>query len=351
MGEGKNLVGVDIGSSSIKVCQVKDARRGTSLVKFAYASLPPQTIVDGQVMDSRTVVSTLQKLFSEHKIRSKDVCLSVSGQNVIIRKITVPKMTSEELSEQIAWEAEQHIPFDIKDVHVDYQVLRTKPDSSQMDLLLVAAKKDHISAYAQLAKDAKLRPIVVDIDAFSLQNLFESARGVNDQQVVALINVGASLSSLNIVANKISSFTREIANGGNSINDELQRQLGVSFEQAEAYKCGLSPDGVPIPEDVTKIVNQGVDTIAAEIQRSLDFYMATSGDVEIARIYLTGGTASLPTLTDAIHKRAQIPTETWDPVAHLTVDKKVDGKMLAQHAPQLAIALGLTLRKTKEARV
>lgn len=317
-------------------------------MNFGYAALPPQTIVDGQVMDSGAVVSALRTLFSQQKIRDKEVCLSVSGQNVIIRKITVPKMTSEELNEQIAWEAEQHIPFDIKDVHVDYQVLRTKPDNSQMDLLLVAAKKDQINDYAQLAKDAKLRPIVVDIDAFALQNLFEAARGANDKQVVALINVGASLSSLNIVDDKVSVFTREIANGGNSINDELRRQLGVTFEQAETYKCSLPHP--TSPENGQEIVLQVVDTIAAEIQRSLDFYMATSGDSEIKKIYLTGGTSSLPTLTDAIQKRAHVPTETWDPLAHLTVDKKVDRQLLATHAPQLAIALGLTLRKTKEVR-
>jgi len=201
MGEGRNLVGVDIGTASIKVCQVKETRKGLGLVRLGYAPLGPQVIVDGQVMDSGAVVETLQKVFHDAKIRQKECALSVSGQSVIIRKITVPMMTEAELEEQIQWEAEQHIPFDIKDVHVDYQVLRRRAEASQMDLLLVAAKRDQIEEYAQLARNAKLKPLVCDIDAFTVQNLFEYSRTLPQDQTIALINVGASLSSLNIIAN------------------------------------------------------------------------------------------------------------------------------------------------------
>src|SRR5689334_14761241 len=238
MAEGKNLVGVDIGTSSIKVCQLKDTRKGYTLLRAGYAELGQQTIVDGQVMDAGRVIEALQKIFQDSKIRQKDIALSVSGQSVIIRKITVPMMTPAELEEQIHWEAEQHIPFDIKDVQVDYQVLRRRPEASQMDLLLVAAKRDQINDFAQLARDAKLKPVVCDIDAFTVQNLFEVSRGLPLDQTLALINVGASLSSLNIIANGVSAFTREIANGGNAITEEIQKQLGVAYDQAEAYKCG-----------------------------------------------------------------------------------------------------------------
>src|SRR5690606_32123704 len=189
MRQGKNLVGVDIGTTSIKVCQLKESRRGLSLVRFGYAAQQPQVIGDGQVMDTGAVVETLQRLFRDNKIRQRDVAVSVSGQSVIIRKIAVPTMTDEELDEQIQWEAEQHIPFDIKDVQIDHQVLRRRPDDGQMDVLLVAAKRDQIDDYAQLARSAKLRPIVCDIDAFTVQNLFEFSRGLNPDQTVALINV------------------------------------------------------------------------------------------------------------------------------------------------------------------
>ena len=357
MGEGRNLVGVDIGTSSVKVCQVKDGRQGPALVRLGYAPLPPQTIVDGQVMDAGIVVDTLQRVFKDTKVRQREVALSVSGQSVIIRKITVPMMTQDELDEQIHWEAEQHIPFDIKDVQVDYQVLRRRPEASQMDLLLVAAKRDQIDDYAQLARNAKLRPLVCDIDAFTVQNLYEFSRGLPEDQTIALLNVGASLSSLNIIANGVSAFTREIASGGNTVTEEIQKQLGMPFDQAESYKCGgVTEPGAPssqgmIPQQVVSIIEAVGDTIAAEIQRSVDFFMATSGESELQRILLTGGSAHLQSLRQAIERRAHVSVEVWNPTERIQIDAaSVDGNLLHTRASQLSVALGLALRKEREER-
>jgi len=352
MGEGKNLVGVDIGTSGVKVCQVRESRKGLGLVRLGFVPLGPQVIVDGQVMDQGAVIEALQRVFAEAKIRQKECAISVSGQAVIIRKITVPMMTEAELNEQIQWEAEQHIPFDIKDVQVDYQVLRRRPEASQMDLLLVAAKRDQIEDYAQLARNAKLKPVVCDIDSFTVQNLFEYSRGLPQDQTIVLINVGASLSSLNIVSNGASAFTREIANGGNVITEEIQRQLSVPFDQAEVYKCGgdpSSPSGGMVPQQVVQIIEAVTDSIAAEIQRSLDFYMATSGEGEISRIYVTGGTANLAALGAAVQRRARVPVEAWAPTEKIFVEaREVDANMLQSRAAQLAVALGLSLRREKE---
>jgi type IV pilus assembly protein PilM len=350
MGEGKNLIGVDIGSSSIKVCQAKDGRKGLVLQKLGFAPLPPGVVVDGQVMDSAMVVETLRRALSEAKIRGKEAALSVSGQSVIIRKITVPSMTQAELAEQITWEAEQHIPFDIKDVQVDYQVLRRRQEAGQMDLLLVAARKDQINAYAQLARDAKLKPLVVDIDAFTIQNAFEATFGVEEREVVALINVGASLSSMNVLAGGTSSFTREIAHGGNMITEEIQRQLNVPFEVAESYKCGQPVDGGVVPPLVHRIVETAVDAIAAEIQRSLDFFMATSGEGDISRTVLTGGTSNLPGLAAAIERRTRVAVQINHPALRCVMDSSVNRALLEQRAPQLAVALGLSLRREREVR-
>jgi type IV pilus assembly protein PilM len=357
MSDGKNLVGVDIGSTSIKVCQVKESRKGSTIVRFGYAPLAPQVIVDGQVMDSGQVIATIERLFRDFKIKTRECALSVSGQSVIIRKITVPMMTAAELQEQIHWEAEQHIPFDIKDVEVDYQVLRKRPETSQMELLLVAAKRDQISDYAQLARNAKLKPVVVDIDAFTIQNAFEFTRGLPQDQTIAVLNVGASLTSLNIVTNGVSAFTREIANGGNAITEEIQKALGIPFEQAEAYKCGgaASPEDPyragMVPQQVVQVIEAACDAIAAEIQRSLDFYMATSGETEIVKIFVSGGSANLPSLAQAIERRARVPVETWSPLERFAVERKdVDVDLLSARGAQLSVALGLALRKHKEAR-
>jgi len=357
MGEGKNLVGIDIGTSSIKVVQLKESRRGLGLLKLGYAPLAPQTIVDGQVMDASAVVEALSRIFHDAKIKQKEVAISVSGQSVIIRKITVPMMTQAELDEQIHWEAEQHIPFDIKDVQVDYQVLRKRPETSQMDLLLVAAKRDQINDYAQLARDAKLKPVVCDIDAFTIQNIFEFSRGLAPDQTLGLLNVGASLSSLNIIANGVSVFTREIANGGNVITDEIQKALSVPYEQAEAYKCGGAADPSDptragmVPQQVVQTIEAVTDAIAAEIQRSLDFYLATSGEGEISRIFVTGGTSNLAYLAQGIERRARVPTEVWSPVERVHIEgRDVDTNMLQLRAAQLPVAMGLALRKEKETR-
>jgi type IV pilus assembly protein PilM len=350
MAEGSNLVGVDIGSSSIKVCQLRDSRKGLELVRLGFAPLPAQTIVDGHVMNSSAVVETLTRLFQEKKIKQRDVAMSVSGQSVIIRKITVPMMTPAELAEQIQWEAEQHIPFDIKDVQIDYEVLRRRPDAGQMDLLLVAAKKDEISDYAQLARDAKLKPQVVDIDAFTIQNVFEFSRGLPPDQTVALINVGASLSTLNIVARGVSTFTRDIANGGNLISDEIRKKLGISFEEAEDFKCGRAEAGAP-PFQVAQVMESVIDSIAGEIQRSLDFFMATSGEAEIARIYLMGGTARIALLPQAIERRARVQVEVFSPLEKIAVDTtSIDPAVLSAVSSQLAVALGLAMRKDREKR-
>jgi type IV pilus assembly protein PilM len=239
-------------------------------------------------------------------------------------------------------------------VQVDYQVLRRRPEANQMDLLLVAAKRDQINDFAQLARDAKLKPVVCDIDAFTVQNLFEMSRGLPPDQTVALINVGASMASLNIISNGVSAFTREIANGGNIITEEIQKQLGVPFDQAEAYKCGGPAEGgAPgiVPEPVARVIESVTDSIAGEIQRSLDFFLATTGEGEISRIYLTGGSANLPSLGQAIERRSRVSVDTWAPTERLVVEgKDVDRAMLQARAAQLSVALGLGLRKQKEAR-
>jgi type IV pilus assembly protein PilM len=306
-------------------------------------------------------VDALSRIFSQSKIVQREVALSVSGQSVISRKITVPIMTTAELDEQIQWEAEQHIPFDIKDVQIDYEVLKRQPERGQMDLLLVAAKRDEINDYAQFVREARLKPVVVDIDAFTVQNLFEVSRGIPPDQTLALINLGASLSSLNIVTAGASAFTRDIASGGNTITEEIQRQTGVSFEQAEAYKCGEvsggDAAGAPfrsggmIPQQVQEVIDSVSDTIAAEIQRSLDFFMATSGEGEIQRIFVTGGTANLATLRNAIQRRAKSPVEFFNPIEKLVVDtRNVPEPLLRERHAQLAVAIGLGLRKEKEKR-
>lgn len=348
MSEGKNLVGVDIGSSSIKVCEIKENRKGQrTLVRFGYHPLPSQTIVDGHVINSNAVVEGLDKLF--HKQKNRDVALRVSGHSVIIKKITMPLMSANELKEQITWEAEHHIPFDLAEVEMDWQILNSRPEQRQMDVLLVAAKKEEVNDLTNLALEAKLKPKVIDLDAFTVQNMFETGYGAPPMgQTIALLHVGASLTTLNILSQGTTAFTRDIANGGNTITEEIQRSLGITAEEAEAYKCGGDGRGL-VPREVPDIVQQVVEQLAGEIQRSLDFYLTTSGDSEVAKVFVSGGTANIRALIEAIEKRARVQVEVMDPLKVALLDPKtVDAQLFQQRAAQSAVALGLSLRKDRE---
>ena len=219
-----------------------------------------------------------------------------------------------------------------------------------MDLLLVAAKKDEINDYASVVREARIKPTVVDINAFSVQNAFEFVHGLPDDQTIALLNVGAAVSSLNIVSRGISAFTREVTNAGNTVTEEIQRQMGVPFEQAEQMKIAAA-QGAGVPNQVHQVIAQACDALAGEIQRSLDFYLATSGEAEIQRVYVCGGSAYLAPLVSAIEKRARVPVMVLDPLANLAVDNRtVNEQDLRSRAAQMTVAVGLALRSDKERR-
>lgn len=348
--EGKHLLGVDIGTSAVKVLQVKESGKGIHLQKYGVEPLPPQSIVDGHVMNSGAVVDALRKTLKDLRIGQREVALSVSGNSVIIKKLNLPLMKRDELEEQIQWEAEQHIPFDISEVEIDYNILWENPDVGQMDVLLVAAKKDEIQDLVEVAKEARLKPLVVDIDAFAIQNVYELNYGYNESETIGLLNIGSEVTTVNIVHGAISQFTRDITNGGAAITEEIQKQLQVSYDEAEAYKAGGGLDSQDvIPQEVDGIISSVVDALAGEIQRSLDFYMATTNRGEIDRVYITGGTAKIPYLRTAIERRSRVPVEVLDPFRRVLFDERqfsVD--VLKNQAPQATVSLGLAMRRQKE---
>lgn len=348
--EGKNLIGVDIGTSSVKVIQVKESAKGVHLMKYGAEPLPPQSIVDGHVMNNQAVVDALTKVFKDLRISQREVALSISGHSVIIKKLNLPLMKREELEEQIQWEAEQHIPYEISEVEIDYNILWQNPDVGQMDVLLVAAKKEEIQDLIEVVRQAKLKPAVVDIDAFALQNAYELNYGFNEGETVALLNVGASVTTVNILHGSVSQFTRDITNGGAAITEEIQKQLQVSFEEAEAYKAGGGMHSQEVvPQEVDAIIAQVSDSLASEIQRSLDFYMATTSHGEVEKLFITGGTSKLPYLRTAIERRSRIPVEPLDPFRRVLFDQRqFNPEVLRSQAPQATIGVGLALRKQKE---
>jgi len=268
----KDLVGIDIGSSAIKLVQLKESKGVYKLQTFGVKPLPGEAIVDNAIMDSTSVVEAISELISESKLKVKNVATSISGHSVIIRKISLPTMPEDELEKSIQYEAEQYIPFEINEVFLDFQILGADPeDPSQMKVLLVAAKKDFVNDYLAVFREAGLNPVVVDIDGFAAQNMFEANYGLADEEVFALVNMGASAININIIKGGESVFTRDIQTGGNSVNEELQKRLGMTEDDAERAKLSGAMDGVD-QGALQEIITDTAGNIAQEIQRSLDFF-------------------------------------------------------------------------------
>jgi len=344
----KNCIGLDIGSSSIKAVQVKSSKRGVSLLAFGMEPLMPQTIVDGTIMDQGAVVEAIRTLWSRLKLRQKDVAIAIAGHSVIIKKISVPPMTQQELEEQIPYEAEHHIPFAKDDVELDFEVVNQTNASGQMELLLVAAKKEVVHDYAAVVREASLNPVVVDVAAFSAQNAYEVNYSLNPEETVVIINVGAAIANINIVRGAMSMFTRDVTIGGNAFTEEIQKRLNVSQEEAEAWKIGSVGEGAHevLPQEVEGVLAEVADGVAGQFQRSLDFFLASATDASISRIFLCGGSAKVPSLIRALQEKARTTVEVMDPFRRVIVDeRRFDTEFLRQHAPEAAVAMGLALRK------
>jgi type IV pilus assembly protein PilM len=341
-GQKKQLVGLDIGSSTIKAVELKSTKAGYELVSFGTEALAQDTVVDGAIMDAPQVANAISKIFDAQHIKVKNVATSVSGHSVIVKRVWLPLMSEEELFERINSEASQHIPFDILDVSLSYQLLESM--DSQMDVLLVAVKKDKILNHTNVLAQAGKTPVVVDIDAFALQNCFEVNYEPDAGQTVALLNIGASVMNINIVRGGVPLFTRDVSVGGNQFTDALQKELDLSFDDAERLKKG---DTLPSVTDDQKqqILRSVSDILTLEIQKTFDFFRATASGESIQRIIVAGGTARVPGLVDLLREEFAMPVEELNPFRRVLVNPaKHSDDQIREMAPRLAIAVGLALR-------
>ena len=343
-GKKKNVIGVDIGSSAIKVVELKDTKKGYQLVNYGIAPIPSEVIVDGAIMDSFAIVEAIKGLLSEKKIKTKDAAISVSGHSVIIKKITLPAMTEEELEESIQWEAEQYIPFPISDVNMDFHILEMVAGQPQMDVLIVAVKKDMINDYTAVMAEAGLNPVVVDVDSFALENMYCINYDIDPEQTVALVNIGANVININILKGGTSKLTRDVSAGGRQITNEIQKHVGVSFEDAEILKCGGEVSGVD-PSSVEEIVKTASNTLVTEVQRSFDFYLSTAQEGRIDKVYLSGGSSMLKGIVEAISERTGISTEVANPFLKIGLKKTFDAENLKKNAALLSVGVGLAIRR------
>ena len=342
----KGIIGLDIGTSSIKLLEIEESKGGFRLKNFGMASLPKDSIVNGSVLNRDAVVSAIQQLISNLKIKVKNTVASISGHPVIIKKITMPLATDEEIEESIKFEAEQYIPFDLAEVNIDFQILNVEEEKSeQMNVILVAAKKVMIDEYTKVLSDAGLKPVILDIDVFALENAFEMNYPEEESQNAALVDIGASSININVIKDGTSAFTRDIFLGGNQITEELQKKFSVSFEEAEAIKIEGGIGGTGYGEGGEDVIKQGSENIASEIQKSLDFYSSTTYE-GVNKIYLSGGCAKIACLKDIIEEKSNVPIEIVDCLKTVKYNEnEFDPEYIRDITPLASVGIGLALRR------
>jgi type IV pilus assembly protein PilM len=352
-GFGKaSLIGLDIGASSVKAVEVstKTRDKGFELRSFGRATLASEAIVQGAFLNSSAIADAIREAVATGHVSGRDVAAAVSGHSVIVKRVSLPLMSREELEDQIQWEAEQYIPFDVNEVNLDFQILETNEEEGQMDVLLVAAKRDLIDDYVQVITEAGLNPVAIDVAGFAVQNAYEMNYEQDPDAYVALVNIGAQVVNINILRNGIPAFNRDIMTGGSQYTEEIQKALSVSFDEAERIKIGAPADeGGPvrdvIPQEVEAAMRGVSEALIGEISRSLDFFTATAADAHISRVLLAGGGARVTGLATAFEERTGIAAESLDPLARMLPSKGFEAEYLHEMAPSMAVAIGLATRR------
>lgn len=351
-GNKKNLIGLDIGSSTIKVAEIADSKNGPSLKKFGMMDMPYGAIEEGIIKDPEEVAEAIRQLFHTFNIKLQNVAISIGGYSVVVKKINVQTMSEEALQSTIHFEAEQYIPFDISDVNLDFQILgESENNPNQMSVLLVAAKKEMIADYVNVLEMANLSPCIVDVDSFALQNIYSASYlkdGEASEEYVALIDVGAGKTSLNILKGDSSLFMRDVSLGCSQINRKIAALADCSLEEAEVIKLAEEPQKVS-PDDLKDIVSTVVGDWCTEISRALDFFYSTYPEGRINRIILSGGGGNITDFRKLLALRTSTEVEVINPFKSVYInDDRFDKVYLEQMAPQSAICMGLAIRKVDD---
>lgn len=341
----KNIIGLDIGSRNIKAIQLKETKGVYRLERIGITSLDPELIVDGSILDFTRVVEAIKELVLTTQIKAKNTTLSVSGHSsVIIKRITLPEISEDELSESINFEAEHYIPFDIEDVILDFQILGLAEEEGMMDVLIVAVKRDKINEYVSVVKEVGLTPAVVDIDSFALENMHELNYEFNEATNVALINVGASMINMNIINGGVSVFTRDSSVGGNLYTEALQREFSISFEDAERLKEDGEIEAIST-EKAYPAMNIASNEIISEISRSFEYFKDTTNYEDIDEIILSGGVALIRDFPSLLAEMTGIKVSVAKPFKNINVPDSFDPEYIKKIEPLMAVVVGLALRR------
>jgi type IV pilus assembly protein PilM len=310
------------------------------VVRVAMRPLLPDAIVEGEIMDYGLVSEAVQGLFQDMGLKGADVVTAIGGHDVIIKKIEMDRMKEADAREVIRWEAEQHVPFDIKSVELDFQILDPESEGLQMQVLLVAAKRELVDNKVGLLQDAGVNPVIIDVDAFALHNAFEHNYPNAQQGIIALVNVGHETTNVNILENGIPILTRDIPFGSRKIREDLQRERGLTAEQAEDVVQARAT-----VHDLASFVESSADEVAVGIERASAFLMTREDGDSVGRIFLSGGGARIPGMAETLGRRMGVPTELVNSFERTPVRPNAAGDIsIDEAAPMLLLPLGLALR-------
>ena len=344
----RQLVGLDIGSNMLKVAELRQSRKGGyELVNLGFEELPPDSIADGAIIDQSQVKETIKHVFDRQGIKNGSIATSVSGHSVIVKKIVLPKQSEEDLAESIRWEADQYINFDITDVNLDYQVLGENPVTGDLDVLLVAVKKDKITECTTVVKMAGKNPALIDVDAFALQNAYELNYEPDSGKTVALLDIGADTMTIHIVSGTNFLFTRDVSVGGNQYTEFIQKEFNLDKAQAEGLKHG-TPAGSFTFDDAQHVIDSVTEIICLEIQKTYEFFKSTTTVDRIDQMIVSGGTVHTPGLIAALTRKFEIPVEKFNSFRKVSFDpRRFPASMIEEQSPDFAVAIGLALRNAE----
>lgn len=344
--DSNKVIGLDIGTNSIKIVELDVSQRKTTVLAFGVAPTPAGTIAGGEIIDPVTLSQAIKSLLEKVNTKRKHASVGIWGTAVIVKRVGLPKMELSLLDEQIRWEAEQYIPFDIQEINLEYHVLNSSQESADtMDILLVAAKKDLIMNYLETVESAGISCSILDVSTFALANCYMRNHPEQTGETVAIFDIGSGITNFVVVENGEAVFARDIPMGGFNYTSDIQKGMGVSVEEAEGLKLDISL-GRPAPEELKTIVQSSHENFCDELNRSLDFFTSTSNQGKIQRIYLTGGGSLMIGLKESLANLSQLPVEMFNPFHTIQVDKNaIASEYISQIAPLAAIAVGLGLRK------
>lgn len=344
--DSNKVIGLDIGTNSIKIVELDLGQRKTKVLSFGIQPTPTGTLAGGEITDPVTLSQSVRELIQKTNSKRKHASVGIWGTAVIVKRVSLPKMDLQLLDEQIRWEAEQYIPFDIQEINLEYHVLtNAQPTTDTMDVLLVAARKDLILNYLETVEASGVSCSILDVSSFALANCFIKNKGNQVSETSAIFDIGSGITNFVVIENGETVFSRDIPIGGFNYTSDIQKGMGISLEEAEGFKLDISL-GRPAPDDLKPIIQVSHESFCDELSKSLDFFTSTSTHSRVDRIYVTGGGSLMIGLKESLANLSQIPVEVFNPFENIEVDTKVIAhEYISQIAPLAAVAVGLGLRK------